>query len=83
MSIRTYTTDDGRTLCVTVELDSWSVWLDGEPHSHAIGWPLEDLVAEAIGIDVVHDDIPRAVSHFARRIRDDFPRAEWPAVPRV
>ena len=56
MTAYPYVLGDGETLCVGVGPTAWSVWLEGHPSSLSIGWPLGDLVAEVLGIDIVHDD---------------------------
>jgi hypothetical protein len=75
---RDYVLDDGRKLTVGVELDSWSVLVDDQTDSAVIGWPLEGVLAEALGVDVVHDDIPTTILDLAARILNDVPREEWP-----
>jgi hypothetical protein len=69
---RRYMMSDGRTLCVTRELDMWSVWLAGQEQSHVIGWPLEGVLTDAVGLNPAHDDPPTELLALAALIRNDF-----------
>lgn len=81
MEARSYTLSDGRVLTVAPQSDGWRVSLDGAAGSLQIGWPLRDMIAEVLGIDVTHEDIPQPVSELADRILAEVPRGEWPPVP--
>jgi hypothetical protein len=78
MSSRTYLLEDGLTICVTVEVNMWSAWLQGDPESQVVGFPLEGVLMEVFGLDPAHQDVPRTVARLANRIRADIPRGEWP-----
>jgi len=74
MTARSYVTEDGRTIEVCVEVGQWSAWLEDEPSSHVIGWPLEGVLMEVIGLNPARDDVPLWLSQLADRIRRDIPR---------
>jgi hypothetical protein len=85
MKVRTYSLSDGRALHVTVEdgMDMWSVWLTDDPQSQVTGFPLEGVLAEVIGLNPAHDDIPGELIQLAERIHSDTPAENLPAGGRL
>jgi hypothetical protein len=79
MTTRVYTLEDGQTLHVCVEAGQWSAWLSNEPRSQVIGFPLEGVLMEVIGLNPAHDDVPPQIVQLAERVRADIPRADWPS----
>jgi len=73
MSTRLYSLEDGRTLEVCIEVGMWSAWLQEEPQSHVIGYPLEAILMEVIGLEPAHDEVPSGIARLADHIRTEFP----------
>jgi hypothetical protein len=81
MHVRRYNLGDGETINIGVEVGQWSAWLEGRPLSQVIGFPLEGVLMEVIGLNPAHDDVPPEIEDLAERVRRDVPRAEWPKGP--
>jgi hypothetical protein len=81
MATRSYMLEDGSTIEVCVELGQWSAWLKNEPRSQVIGFPLEGVLMEVIGLNPAHDDVPVWLSRLAVRIQHDVPSSVWPSGP--
>lgn len=65
--------EDGRALCVTVELGQWSAWIEGDSNSHVIGFPLEGVLTDVIGLNSAHDDPTSEIVELAKRVRLEMP----------
>ena len=74
MDVRTYLLEDGRTICVCVEEDQWSAWLADDVQSQVVGFPLEGVLMEVVGLKPAHDDIPSSIAALADRVRADVSR---------
>jgi hypothetical protein len=61
---------DGRRLVVVLEsVDlGWTCWVEGDAHRPVTGWPLADVIAEAVGLNPAHDDLPRWLVRLAKEI---------------
>jgi hypothetical protein len=70
---RTYDLADGRKICVVPEFEAWTAWIEGSfDDSVTHGFPLEGILAEAVGLNPAHDDIPVDLVSLAAVIRSDF-----------
>ena len=61
MSNGTYTFEDGRGIHVSVWDDSWLAWLGNEAQTRVLGFPLEGVLMEVLGLDPTRDSIPREI----------------------
>ena len=76
MLTRQYKLQDGRVLCALIELDMWSLWIDGEAESQVVGAPLTGVLMEVLGLNPAHDEPDEEVTSLARSIQEDFPGFE-------
>ena len=81
MGSRSYALSDGRTIEATVELGQWSASLTADARSHIIGFPLEAVLMEVIGLNPAHDEIPGDIVRLAEHVRADIPPEDWPTGP--
>jgi hypothetical protein len=73
--MRRYDLEDGRVLCTLVELDMWSISIDGDSKSQVLGTPLIGVLMEVLGLNPAHDEPTAAVESLAARIRRDYSEA--------
>jgi hypothetical protein len=73
--------DDGRTIEVCVEVGQWSAWLKDDARSQVVGFPLEGVLMELIGLNPAHHGVPLWIAQLADRVRGDVPRENWPSGP--
>ena len=65
---------DGRTLIVnrlTTDSEgriSWECWIEGDPTTVIVGWPLDSTLADLLGYDVAHEDWPEWINTLAAEI---------------
>ena len=81
MGARSYVLDDGRTIEVCVELGQWSAWFKDDAGSQVVGFPLEGVLMELIGLNPAHSDIPHPIALLADRVRSDVAPETWPSGP--
>jgi hypothetical protein len=79
MGTHSYILDDGRTIEVRVELDQWSACLKGVARTQVVGFPLEGVLMEVVGLNPAHGEVPRSIAMLADRVRRDIPREDWPS----
>jgi hypothetical protein len=79
--MRSYMLEDGRTIDVGVELGQWSARLKDDARSQVIGFPLEGVLMEAVGLNPAHDAVPRSIAILAEKVRRDTPPERWPTGP--
>ncbi len=70
---------DGREVCVAIEAGRWSAWVQGAPDSQVVGFPLEGVLMETLGMNPAHGDPPADVLALAERVRRAIPRSQWPS----
>jgi hypothetical protein len=68
--VETHRLPDGRVLrCVVEGADRrWTCWLEDRPDRPVSGWPLEGVIAEVVGFNPAHDELPDWVVELAARI---------------
>jgi hypothetical protein len=81
MDAQSYVLDDGRMIEVCVELGQWSVRLKDDARSQIVGFPLEGVLMELVGLNPAHDDVPPSIERLADRVRSVVPRETWPSGP--
>jgi len=74
VTARRYTTPDGDEICVERDGDLVAVWREDQPnrwvastHEHFAA-----TVADAVGIDVAHDDLPEWIESFGQQVLADL-----------
>jgi hypothetical protein len=79
--MRRYLLEDGRTIEVGVELGQWSARLKDDARSQVVGFPLEGVLMEVIGLNPAHDELPNAIAVLADQVRRDVSSGIWPSGP--
>jgi hypothetical protein len=66
----TYQLPDGRLLRCTPEGADrgWTCWLEEQPDRPVSGWPLGGVIAEVVGLNPAHDELPDWIVQLAARI---------------
>jgi hypothetical protein len=63
------TLPDGRTVIVQRETDKeWLSFIEDQPDSSVIGWPLAGVIADCLGYDTAHDEWPTWIDEWANEI---------------
>lgn len=81
MDARSYLLDDGRTIEVRVELGQWSASFKDDARAQVVGFPLEGVLMELIGLNPARHEIPVSIALLADRVRGDVPPETWPSGP--
>jgi hypothetical protein len=61
---------DGRLLrCVLEGADcGWTCWVEDQPDRPVSGWPLQGVIAEVVGLNPAHDELPDWLVELAQRV---------------
>ena len=78
MNAQRFRTPDGDTICVQPDGDMFVIWPENQPDR----WVASSReffavnVAEAVGYDVAHDDLPAWIESFGQEVLAELDRAE-------